>query len=260
MGFVDTHCHLNFHSFDADFLPVALRSKKAGIDKIIIVGSDFDTSKEAIVRSEIINEQIPNFAHAAVGIHPVHCDRRQIKEIKELAGSDLVVAVGEAGLDFYHDDLKKTEQAQLDLFKQTIELSIEINKPLIVHNRLADGEIKEVIERYPELKRAVFHCFSTDHHFAAWAMERGFYISFTGNITYGNKKLKKVIERTSIERIMIETDSPYIVPEPVRSQNKQKNEPKYVIEVASKIAEIKSMDIDQVAEITTKNALEFFGL
>lgn len=229
--------------------------------------------------SEFIESVEGSFAYAAAGIHPIHTKNchselppeRYIRagvsesvsdfaKIEQLAEDPRVVAIGESGLDFYHDKERKTEDEQIELFKKHIELAISLNKPLIVHNRLADDEVKVIIEQYPALKKAVFHCFSTDHNFAAWAIDGGFLISFTGNITYGNKKLKKVIEKTPIERIMVETDAPYMVPEPLRSQGVSRCEPYMCAEVIKKIASVKGISEQDLGEQIFKNSREFFGL
>lgn len=272
MRLIDTHCHLNFKAFESDFLEVAKRSYENGGEKIIIVGADPDTSRRALEVAREINSSchlesseaesrdLSSFAYVAVGIHAIHTDRIDFEKIIELASDPLVVAIGETGLDFYHDKEKVTEKEQVDLFKQHIKLAIKLDKPLIIHNREADERVREVVDSYPELKKAVLHCFSADHHMASWAVDRGFYLSFTGNITYGNKKIKKAIERTPIERIMVETDAPYNVPEPLRSEGIMKCEPYMAEEVIKKIALIKNMDVKEVAGQIYKNSLEFFGL
>lgn len=260
MNLIDTHCHLNFNAFDKDFLEVAKKSREKGIDKVIIVGSDPKTSQKALDRAKEINQLIPGFAYCAIGIHPIHTDRVEWVEIKKMASDPLVVALGETGIDFYHDKSRVTEEAQIDLFKLHIELAIELDKPLIVHNREADERVREIIEQYSDLKKAVFHCFSTDHHMAAWAIERGFYLSFTGSITYGNKKVKKVIERTPVERIMVETDAPYMVPEPLRSGGVQKCEPWMCEEVIEKIASVKNLDSNTLSQQIHNNSKDFFAL
>jgi len=258
MIYFDTHCHLNFDAFKDDFLDASQRAKKEGVAKIIVVGSNAQTSKKAVKISREINEFFGlKFAFAAVGIHPTHFDQVGFDEIEKLAEMPDVVAIGETGLDFFRNQNNIGEQKEL--FAKHINLAKKLNKPLIFHNRLADEEVWEIIEKLKPPK-GVFHCFSSDHKFAARVISSGFLISFTGNITYGNKKLKKVIERTPLEKIMIETDAPYIVPEPLRSRGIEKNEPAYVIEVAKKIAAIKDLDLKIVADQTSKNAKEFFGL
>lgn len=260
MKLVDTHCHLNFNAFKGDFLSVAENGKNTGVEKIIIPGSNIENSISAVEMAKDLNEKFgENFAAAGIGVHPVHVDElEKFSEIEKLAGD--AVAVGECGFDFYHDKEKKTKVEQENLFRRHIDLALKFNLPLICHNRAADEEILEVLGGYEKLPKIVFHCFSSNWKFAEIILEKGFYLSFTGNITYGNKTLKRVIERTPLEKILIETDAPYIVPEPLRSEGGKRNEPAYVVEVAKKIAEIKNLDLEIVAEATTRNAREFFTL
>ena len=258
MRLIDTHCHLNFKAFNSDFLEVAKRSHEKGVEKIIIVGSDPDTSQNALDVARKINDEIADFAKVVVGIHAIHTDRVNFDKIAKLANNSLVVGIGESGLDFYHDKERITEIEQIDLFRQHIKLAIALNKPLIIHNRLADAQVIEIVDSYPDLKKAVLHCFGADHHMASWAVGRGFYLSFTGNITYGNKKIKKAIERTPVERIMVETDAPYNTPEPLRSEGVEKCEPWMCVEVVKKIALIKGIDQGHLSEQIYKNSLDFF--
>lgn len=260
MRLIDTHCHINFNAFKGDFFQVAQKAVEAGVEKIIIPGSNVENSLSAVKMAEDLNEKFGDgFALAGIGIHPVHVNElEKFSEIEKLA--DDAVAIGECGFDFYHDKEKKTKAEQGNLFRRHIDLALQSNLPLICHNREADEEILKVLGKYEKLPRIVFHCFSTNWKFAEIILEKGAYLSFTGNITYGNKTLKKVIERTPLEKIMVETDAPYIVPEPLRSQGVKRNEPAYVLEVAKKIAEIKGLDLKKVAEVTTQNAKEFFNL
>lgn len=259
MNSIDTHCHLNFKAFSGDYLEVARRARDAGLVNILIVGSDAQTSRAALKVARAINANLGDkFARIAVGIHPIHHDRGGFDEIKKLAQDELVVAIGESGLDFFHQD-KDVLGVQKDLFLAHIELANALSKPLIIHNREAGDEMREILDQI-KVKKGVFHCFQQDHNFAKWATDKGFMISFTGIITYGNKKLKKVIERTDLLHIMIETDSPYLIPEPLRSEGVEINEPAYVVEVAKKIALVKNIDFETVLAQTTQNAKEFFSL
>jgi TatD DNase family protein len=260
MNLIDTHCHLNFKAFDADFLEVAKRSNDRGVSKVIIVGSDPKTSLEALERAKKINKLQPDFAFCAIGIHPIHTDRINFAIIEDLAADPLVVAIGETGLDFYHDKERITEKEQVKLFKQHIELALKFNKPLIIHNRQADEKVREIMDQYSQIDKAVLHCFGADHYMAAWAVQKGFYLSFTGNITYGNKKIKKAIERTPIERIMVETDAPYNIPEPLRSEGVNICEPYMTKNVLEKIALIKNMDVAQLSDRVFLNSKDFFTI
>ena len=260
MQLVDTHCHLNFKSFRDDYSSVAKKSKQAGIKSVVVIGSDYQTSLKAIeVAREINNEVGSRWAYVAVGIHPIHFENDgDFIEIEKLAKDELVVAIGETGLDFYRCK-RSVFPRQKELMIKHIDLANSLNIPVIFHNREADEEFASIWNEI-KAKKAVFHCFSSDHNFAREVMEKGYLISFTGNITYGNKKLKKVIKRTPIERIMVETDAPYMVPEPLRSKGVKRNEPYMVLEVAKKIALEKNIDISEVAKQTTQNAIDFFNL
>jgi len=260
MRLIDTHCHLNFKAFDADFLSLAAKSKNLGVEKVIIVGSDSDSSQKALEIARQINKKLKtNWAYVAVGIHPIHFDDgNNFNAIEKLMKDELIVAIGETGFDLYRIDQKSVPK-QKELFYKHIELARNSDKPLIFHNRQADEIFNQEM---PKLKRVrgVFHCFSADHNFAKKVIDLGFMISFTGNITYGNKKLKKVIKKTPIEKIMVETDAPYIVPEPQRSEGVKRNEPYLASEVIKKIAKKKGLEVSFVADCTTQNAIKFFGL
>ncbi len=260
MRLIDTHCHLNFKAFKADFLSVAKKSANKGIEKAIIVGSNETSSKNAIEIAEKINNELKKkWAYVAVGIHPTHYENiKYFNLIEKLARDKLVVAVGETGFDFFRTD-RNSLSKQKELFQLHLELANKLNKPLILHNRKADEYFMTLLDSIGGC-RAVFHCFSSDYNFAQEVIKRGIMISFTGNITYGNKMLKKVIRRTPMDRIMVETDAPYIVPEPWRSTGISRNEPYLVSEIVNKIAKEKDLSIDEVATQTTQNAIEFFGL
>lgn len=292
MDLIDTHCHLNFKAFTKDFLEVAKRAQNAGIKSAIIPGSDRDTSKRAIEVAREINKSLGvSFAFAAVGIHPVklspaatpngaspiHFDRGELDEICRLAEDESVVAIGECGLDRFHESNENAISAQKDLFIKQIDLALKLDKPLIVHNRQADNDVLGILNSFSKLPKMVFHCFSSDWKFAQKVLELGAYISFTGNITYGNPtspfakatgdkspRLRgagsnlKVIERVPLDRVMIETDAPYLVPEPLRSQGITRNEPRYVIEIAKKIAEVRGEDLKKVIDQLFKNSKNFF--
>jgi len=260
MKLIDSHCHLNFNAFKGDFLDVAKKAKEAGVARIIIPGSNIENSVSAIEMAEKLNFEFgENVAFGGIGIHPVHVDEiGRFGEIEKLA--DKAVAVGECGFDFYHDKEKKTYAGQKILLQKHFDLAVKHSLPIIFHNRDADREVLEFLDQQTKLPRIVFHCFSSNWRFAQQMLEKGVFISFTGNITYGNKNLKKVIERAPLEKIMLETDAPYIVPEPFRSHEIKRNEPAYVVEVARKIAVIKGLDLKKVAEATTQNAIDFFDL
>lgn len=260
MRLIDTHCHLNFEAFSADFLSVAEKSKERGVEKVIIIGSDVKTSKRALEVALEINESLgQKWAYVAVGIHPVHFKgANSFEKIEELAKGELVVAIGETGLDLHHLDRDVLPQQKKLLYKH-IELAKKLDIPVILHNRKADDDFEALLDEI-DIKKAVFHCFSAGHSFAQKVVDKGYFLSFTGTITYGNKKLKKVVKRTPLENIMIETDAPYLVPEPLKSEGISRCEPYMAIETAKKIAKEKDLDLSEVLGVTSQNAQSFFNL
>ena len=272
MDLIDTHCHLNFKAFTDDFLEVAKKAKSKGVAAIVIPGSNIETSKRAIFVCDEINEKLGNnFAFAAIGIHPIHAeDTKNFAEIEELTSQKETIAIGEAGIDRFHLKNEGEIATQKELFKKHIDLSIKAGKPLIIHNREADADMLKVLgswgfshdreKKNTKLPKMVFHCFSSDWKFAQKILAMGAYISFTGNITYANKKIKKVIERVPLDRVMIETDAPYLAPEPEKSSGVARNEPSYVWRIARKIAEVKNLSLEAVCSQTTKNAKKFFRI
>lgn len=260
MQLIDTHCHLNFKAFSADFLSVAQKSKERGVEKVIIIGSDSETSKRAVEVAHEINGSLgQKWAYVALGIHPVHFeDVNNFEKIEILSKDELTVAIGETGLDLHHLDREVLPQ-QKQLLNMHIELAKKLDIPVILHNRKADDDFEALLDEI-DIKRAVFHCFSAGHGFAQKVVDRGYFLSFTGTITYGNKKLKKVLKRTPLENIMIETDAPYLVPEPLKLEGVSRCEPYMAIETAKKIAKEKDLDLSEVLAATTQNAQNFFNL
>jgi TatD DNase family protein len=262
MKLIDTHCHLNFKSFSGDFIAVAQESLAKNVEAVVIPGSQAISSAWKIEVCNSINAKIGRkYAYGALGIHPHHLNEAdKFSIIEELSNDESIVAIGECGLDFHIDIQKATLADQADLFARHIELANKRNLPIIIHNRQSDEEILNVLGQFERLPKMVFHCFSSDWKFAEKVLSMGAFISFTGNITYGNKKLKKAVERIPIERVMIETDSPYIVPEPDRASGISRNEPYLVERVLQKIASIKEADADDIAKVIYQNSKKFFNL
>ena len=250
---IDTHCHLNFKDFDSDRDEIINRCLSNDI-YIINVGVDYEASKEVIKIAEKYDKGI----YAAVALHSddVTKEKFYYNKFKKLAENNKVVAVGECGLDYaFCENDEKIQKLQQKVFIQHLELAKELNKPLIIHSRRLFPEILEIVRKYPEVK-GVLHCYMGRWSYAEEYLKLGFYISFTGLITYA-RDYDKVIKNTPLERILIETDAPELTPVPHRGK---RNMPDYVEFVARKIAEIKEISFDQVAEQTTKNAKELFNL
>ncbi len=251
---IDTHAHLDFNQFDADRDMVLYRAEENGVRQIITIGIDLATSRKSIE----LAEKYP-MVHAAVGIHPHDVAKAgpdDLDEIKALLQHPKVVALGEVGLDFYYH--YSPEEVQRKYLKIFLEWSLADNRPLIIHTRDADAAILSILrERSRAGWRGVFHCFSGDALMAEKVLEMGFHISFTGNITFKNSTSVAVMREVPLERLMVETDCPFMAPVPHRGK---RNEPAYVQLVAQKIAEVKGCSFTAVAEQTTANARELFGL
>ncbi len=257
--FVDTHAHINFRDYKDDGAEVIKRALENDV-WLINVGADFATSKKAVEYSE--RYQIGVFA--AVGLHPTSLKAEEFNEQKyrELAHKPKVLAIGEIGLDYYR--IKNCEagiiERQKEIFKKQIDLTIELGLPIIIHCRNANNDVIDILNsifKIPNSKlRGVIHSFSGNYKQAREYRKMGFKIAFNGIITFA-RDYDKVILDTPLKDILLETDCPYLTPVPYRGK---RNEPLYVIEVAKKVAEIKGLSLEEVAEQTTKNAKEVFNI
>ncbi|OGZ23404.1 MAG: hypothetical protein A3A08_00130 [Candidatus Nealsonbacteria bacterium RIFCSPLOWO2_01_FULL_41_9] len=253
---VDTHSHLNFKDFQKDATEVIERSLAGGV-WMINVGSQYSTSERAVE----LAERYPEGVYAAIGLHPIHAidEEFNYEEYKKLALSDSrrVVAIGEIGLDYKSEYVLSKEKQREVLLKQ-LDLSKELNLPVIIHCRMAhDDLIKEIRSRNeigsPKIT-GVIHCFTGNWREAQEYLDMGFYLGFNGVIFKLN--LDEVIEKTPLERILIETDCPYLTP----PQEEGRNEPLYIKYVAEKIAQLRNITVDQVAEATAQNAKKLFQI
>lgn len=250
---VDTHCHLDFPEFAQDRDSVVRRARDEGIGYIINIGSSLKGSVDSLELS-----QKYDFIYAVVGLHPHEADKFDLEaeeSIRVLAKKEKVVAIGETGLDYFKNYSKAENQKRL--FIALIKLAKDLNKPLVIHTRDAQVDTLSIIKESMPLK-AVVHCFSGGMDFLQSCLDCGFFISFTCNITYKKAEaLRGIVKAAPLERILLETDAPYLAPEGLRGK---RNEPAYVKLLAAEIARIKGIDTEKVAEITTLNAKMFFDL
>ena len=250
---IDTHCHIQFKPLNKDIEGVMRRANDSGVYKFIVVGCDLTTSEQAV---EIAQKYHNTFA--SIGIHP-H-DAGTItdpiwEKLKELTKNRQVIAIGETGLDYFRNLSVKDEQ--ISAFKRHIKLALELDLPLIVHNRDADDESLKILQEH-NVKKAVFHCFGSDVEFARKVWMAGYMTSFTGNITYPKAHdLHRVVEECPMDAMMVETDCPYLAPQKYRGGT---NEPAYVVEVVREIANLKGKKFSEIAQVTSKNADEFFKI
>lgn len=267
--FVDTHCHLDFPEFNRDRDEVIQRSKENGIDYIINIGSSLEGSKKSLDLAKQYN-----FIYATVGMHPHQADRfdERIQDaLEELAREDKVVAIGEIGLDYYKNysqaessilldiELEWTQRIenQKSLFISLIKLAKDLNLPLVIHNRNAQDDTLKILKQSMPA-RVVVHCFSGNENFLKECLDLGFFVSFTCNITYKKaQNLRSLVKITPLDRLLLETDAPFLPPEGLRGK---RNEPIYVKYLAEEIAKIKEISIDEVAKVTTNSAKNFFNL
>ncbi|MGD9486570.1 MAG: TatD family hydrolase [Calditrichaceae bacterium] len=252
--FVDTHAHLDFDSFNEDREVVIQRAIQNQVLAIITIGTDLKSSKNAVLLAEKYAS-----IYAAVGIHPSDCaeaEDNDFEEIRELAKHEKVVAIGEVGLDYYRMHAEKDKQK--DTFGRQIKLARELKLPLIIHNRDAHEDVYNMIisEKATEVG-GVLHSFTGDEKFLENILLTNFHISFTGAITYKNNDSEALIANVPLERLLLETDSPFLSPMPLRGK---RNEPSLIVHTAKRIAEIRGITIDQLAEVTSENAGALFQI
>lgn len=247
----DSHAHLDDERFNEDREAVISSLIENGITTVINIGADIQSSRNSIELSEKYS-----FIYAAAGVHPSECSNMSeddILELSKMLSHKKCVALGEIGLDFHYDFTPKDIQRKW--FSRQLELAKELNKPVIIHDREAHAECFEGVKTYGN--KGVFHCYSGSAEMAKELVKLGFYISFTGAVTFKNaSKLLLAVEAVPLDRILIETDCPYMAPVPFRGH---RNEPKYVRYVAEKIAEIKGETFDRIAKITAENTKALFN-
>ena len=252
MPIFDTHAHYDSGGFNADRDEVLSALPAAGVGLVVDPGCELESSRAALA----LAERYP-FVYAAAGIHPSDCagtGEAEFAALRDLCGHEKVVAVGEIGLDYYWKDNPPREFQQL-VFRRQIELAIELDLPVIVHDREAHGDSLAVVLDYPEV-RGVFHCFSGSPEMAEELLKRGWYLGFDGPITYKNAaKAPEVAAVTPLDRIVVETDSPYLTPVPFRGK---RNDSRYLPYVIERLAEWKGVTPEELTRITWENGLRLF--
>lgn len=249
----DTHAHYDSGAFNSDRFEILASMPEKNVGLIVDPGCDLLSSRDAIALAEKYD-----FVYAAVGWHPEDIDKlteESFAELIKLAEHPKCVAVGEIGLDYYWDAEHKDEQKTL--FIRQIELALKLDKPVIVHDREAHGDCFDIVCSYPEL-RGVFHCYSGSAEMAVELLKRGWYLGFDGPITYKNaRKSIEVLEICPLDRMVIETDSPYLTPVPNRGKRNDSSNLKYVIE---KIAEVKGVSPEEIERVTFENGKKLYAM
>ena len=263
---VDVHCHLNFHAFEKDVDQVIKSAFEAGVTKIINGGTKIDSSEKAIE----LAQKYENL-YAIVGVHPHHADKLEsdwLKKLEQLARMPKIVGIGEIGMDYfsYKSNDIVDPKLQKEVFIKQIELAYKLKLPLQIHNRQAGKDIIDILINHKSLilnPPGMFHCFAGSMDALKSALQMGFYVGFDGNITYKglapgeDTDLKDLVKYTPLDRILVETDSPFLTPEPKRGS---RNKPEYVIITAKFIAEIKNTTFQDLEVKTTANAIKLFTL
>ncbi|MBE2227429.1 MAG: TatD family hydrolase [Ignavibacteria bacterium] len=257
--FIDTHAHLNYPDIAKNIYDVLARARDAGVEAVIIPATTYKTSIEIIELA-----QKHEMLFAAVGIHPTELkdfEESHLGKIEELAGESKVVAIGEIGLDYYWEPYDR--DLEISVITEQLRIAKRCGLPVILHNRKSTDDLMRIVkEEYEGGKlRGQFHSFSAGPEEAKECIAMGFYISFTGNITYkpneGTYIAYDIVKNTAAEHLLLETDTPYLPPIPYRGKQ---NEPAYVKHTAAKIAELKEMSVEELGRITTDNAKRLYGI
>jgi TatD DNase family protein len=258
---VDTHCHLNFDSYNEDREAVIERAARLGVSRIIIPAVDMESCEEAMALAEQ-HEGI----FAAIGVHPnstADFETAMIARLRDWSKGKGVVSIGEIGLDYYWD--KSPKAKQFEAFEAQLALAAELELPVIIHNREADEDVMAILESWvttvPATMKArlgVLHSFSAPMAVAERALALGFYLGFTGPITFKKADdLRNVAQYVPLERLLVETDGPFLTPEPYRGK---RNSPEYIPYIVDRLAALHSLSSEELAKITTENAVRLFGI
>ena len=250
----DTHAHYDDEAFDPDRREVLAGLPQKGVGLVVDPGCTLTSSEKAIA----LAAEFPH-VYATVGLHPENChdfQPEQIERLRQLAQREKVVAIGEVGLDYYWKDNPPRERQQA-VFRAQLALAEELNLPVIVHDREAHQDSMAIVREFPRV-RGVFHCYSGSLEDAKLLVRLGWHISFTGVVTFKNaRKALEVAASLPADRIMLETDSPYLAPEPNRGR---RNDSRNLVYIRDKIAQLRGVSPEELEEQTTQNALQFFGI
>ena len=253
MKLIDSHAHLTSDDFNEDRSFLIKDLSNFAVNCVIIPSSNLENSYKAVELSESFDN-----LYAQVGFHPENVesfDETSIEKLENLAKNPKVVAIGEIGLDYYWKDDNKAEQK--DVFIKQLDLAKKLNLPVVVHSRDSIDDCLEILKAYPELKVQI-HCFAYSYMHLMECMKRGYYISIGGVVTFKNAENEKnAAINVDLDKLMLETDSPYLSPEPYRGM---RNDPRKIVEVAREISNLRGMKLSKIAKRTSKNAKEFFNI
>ncbi len=253
--FIDTHLHLDDPRYEGDLKEVIGRARESGVEAMINVGTDLDGCRKSLELAEAYD-----FIYAAIGIHPHYVentDSRILSELKKFGKEKKVVAIGEIGLDYYRDLSPRDKQKEI--FIKLIYLAKDSGLPVMIHCREAEEDIMKILdqEKIREFG-GVMHCFSGDNDLAGRVLDLGMAISFAGQVTFPNaENLRGVLKEVPLEKLLLETDAPYLAPQVTRGK---RNEPAFIKYTAEEIARVKDVKVEDLARVTTENAKKLFGI
>jgi len=249
----DTHAHPFANAFTKDREEVIARAREAGVSRLIVVGFDHETNRQALKLAEQYD-----FMWATLGVHPCECSDltdEEFKWIRETAAHPRVVALGEMGLDYHH--MSFPVEVQKECFRKQVRLAKELDLPCIVHSRDAAEDTLALLLEEGAVK-VIFHCYSYDYEFAKRVWAAGYYTSFSGVVTYPQAKdIQEAAAKGPLEQMLVETDCPFLAPQSIRGK---RNEMAYTVEVGEKLAELRGVGSEAIAEATSANAVKLFGL
>jgi TatD DNase family protein len=268
--FLDSHCHLTAPQLAPDFEEVLNRALQSGVTEFLNIGDNLESSAEAIKQAELA-QRLGTTMWATAGVHPQHAleysfDTKDgtAQALRSLASHPRVRAIGEIGLDFVYDETHAqypgaSRDVQERVFRAQLELAAELQLPVVIHNREADERLMSVIADYRDVSPGgVFHCFGSAVEVAQRVLDLGFYLGFTGLVTFKNAaEVREAVKLCPLDRLLIETDSPYLAPVPHRGKT---NEPSYLPPVAETIASLHNISTEELGRITTQNAIRLFHL
>ena len=250
---IDTHCHLTDERLGSPLESVLSRARAAGVTRFITIGTDLADDEAAVALCRGRDD-----VRCAIGVHPNYSHEAEVEELPRLRGLQAdpsVVALGEMGLDYHHHFAPRTKQFQI--FEPQLALAAELDRPVVIHCREATDDCLAVMRGFQTV-RAVFHCFTGSPDEARKILDAGYLLGFTGAITFKkNDALREAVALTPPDRMLVETDAPYLTPEPHRGQ--KTNEPGMVVHVAAAVGRVKGMALEEVDRVTTANAAHFFG-
>ena len=250
---IDTHCHLTDPRLNLQLADVLARCEAAGVRRMITIGTDLEDARRAIALCRAHSN-----VRCAVGVHPNHCadvEPAQLLALRELQADEAVVALGEMGLDYHHNFSPR--ERQFEVFRFQLQLAAEFKRPVVIHCREAIDDCLGMMKEFPDV-RAVFHCFTDGAAEARQVLDAGYWLGFTGALTFKKSdNVREAAALTPLDRLLIETDAPYLTPEPMRKH--KTNEPALVVHVARVLANVKKLSVEEIDELTSENASRFFG-